>query len=51
MGKHKIAHETGECHNCGEKVGSENICVNGATCWPVCEDCDFELSMEYGEFD
>jgi hypothetical protein len=46
MGKHKEAEESGNCYNCDEHVGCENIVVNHETRWPVCRDCDFELSME-----
>lgn len=49
MGKFTEAEKTGECYNCGEKVGVDNLVTNRNHCWPVCHDCDFELNMEWSE--
>ncbi len=49
MGKHTTADETGECYNCGKKVGANNLVVNESTRWPVCLDCDCDLRMDSQE--
>jgi len=49
MGKHQNAEATGQCYNCDEIVGKENLVVNIATRWPVCENCDHELEQDCEE--